>query len=185
MALLIHNDPAGLDAHGCKGVGVGYAADASYYEQCREHIRNSVALQLSPHFNVTTMRRMGRQVASDEASFLTWGAMDEMGVYLGGDNSHAVARTHFGAPGRQGSLLDGERHEVNVMYGGGIMQIKIDGEAVPSLTTRVNFTSAGAHDAAGNAWVGFTASTGITSLDTDLLSFSFCSSPRTCGATHH
>jgi hypothetical protein len=35
----------------------------------------------------------------------------------------------------------------------------------------------GAVDAAGYAWVGFTAATGGTSLDADLLDFAFCSRP--------
>ena len=46
LALLIHNDPAGLEASGCNGPGVGYAYDASYFSTCPRRIRPSLALQV-------------------------------------------------------------------------------------------------------------------------------------------
>ena len=58
----------------------------------------------------TESRRSGRQVAASEPGFLTWMASDTVGVYLGGDNSRAVASRPFPAPGRKGTLLDGGRH---------------------------------------------------------------------------
>ena len=183
LALLVHNDPLGLEAKGCAGVGVGYGFDSSYYRQCREHIANSMALQLSPHFNVTEARRHGRHVAADEAGFLTWAAMDQVGVYLNGDNHNALATRTFSAPGRRGSLLDGGRHVVNVVYARGMMRVKFNHESSPSLSLPIDLGTAGAYDADGNAWIGFTAASGITSIDTDLLSFAFCSSPGMCDAT--
>ena len=59
LALVIHNDPAGLEAEGCKGTGVGFSYDASHYGTCQERITNSLALQLSPHFNVSEAMRHG------------------------------------------------------------------------------------------------------------------------------
>lgn len=41
----------------------------------------------------------------------------------------------------------------------------------------VDLAALGAADAAGASWVGFTASTGATSIDADLLSFAFCETP--------
>ena len=41
----------------------------------------------------------------------------------------------------------------------------------------VNLRNAGAMDGTGRAWVGFTAATGISSIDADLLSFAFCQHP--------
>ena len=57
LALVVHDDPAGLEAMGCAGTGVGFALDSSHYSTCLERISRSVAVQLSPHHNVTEMWR--------------------------------------------------------------------------------------------------------------------------------
>ena len=182
LALVIHNDPAGLEAEGCKGTGVGFSYDASHYGTCQERITNSLALQLSPHFNVSEAMRHGPHVALDEPSYITWGAIDEVGVYTNGDNGDPLVRRQFPSPGRSGSLIDGQRHTVLAVYSGGELRIRFDGEELPSLSVEnLDLAQHGVFDAQGKAWIGFTASTGISSIDTDLLSFSFCQHPG-CGA---
>ena len=179
LALVVHNDPSALDARGCAGVGVGYATDASHYSVCLDHIKPSVALQLSPHFNVTEKRRIGRQVAADEPSFLTWAESDHAAIFAHGDNdpTHALAARGFGAPGRKGQLIDGSKHHVRVVYTRRQLRVHFDHEPSPSLVTALDLAQEGIADGAGRSWIGFTAASGMTSIDADLLSFKFCSTP--------
>jgi hypothetical protein len=65
LALLIHNDPAGLEASGCNGPGVGYAFDASYFSTCPRRIRPSLALQVrSPLISLDSPKSSSLQVRS-------------------------------------------------------------------------------------------------------------------------
>ncbi len=177
LALLIHDDPAGLEASGCVGAGVGYAYDGSYFSTCPRRIQPSLALQLSPHRNVTLVRRMGPHVASNEEPFLAWDDADSVGLHVNGTNVQALLQRSFSAPGRRGNLLDNEPHTVALISSGRDVTIFLDGEQDPSLSYPLNLSTLGAVDAAGNAWVGFTSATGGTSLDVDLLGFAFCSRP--------
>ena len=68
------------------------------------------------------------------------------------------------------------RHPWQV-YAEGKLSVRFDGEAEPTLSADVDLGAAGAIDSSGRAWVGFTASTGISSIDADLLSFAFCQYP--------
>ena len=55
---------------------------------------------------------------------------------------------------------------------------RFDGEEQPSLSVEgFDLATHGAFDGSGEAWVGFTSSTGIAPIDADLLSFSFCRHP--------
>ena len=162
---------------GCAGTGVGFALDSSHYSTCLERISRSVAVQLSPHHNVTEMWRSGPHVAAGEPGYVAWGAMDEAGVYVGGSNQAALVTRSFAAPGRRGRLIDGLRHTVLALYAEGKLSVHFDGEAEPTLSANVDLGAAGAIDSSGRAWVGFTASTGISSIDADLLSFAFCQYP--------
>jgi hypothetical protein len=177
LALVVHNDAAGLEAHGCAGTGVGYAQDASHYGVCEDRIHHSLAVQLSPHFNVTEAVRHGRHVDPSERSFLAWGGMDEAGVYAGGDNGRPLISRSFSAPGRVGQLIDGKPHRVVAQYTRGEVRVRFDGEELPTLNAAVDLGALGAFDGSGKAWVGFTASTGITSIDADILDFSHCQWP--------
>ena len=177
LALLIHNDPAGLEASGCNGPGVGYAYDASYFSTCPRRIRPSLALQLSPHRNVSLVRRLGPHVASSEEPFLIWDDSDSVGLHVNGSNVHALLQRSFHQPGRAGTLLDYQPHTIALVSSGRDVSVFLDGEEDPSLSHPLNMSAIGAVDAAGYAWVGFTAATGGTSLDADLLDFAFCSRP--------
>ena len=63
------------------------------------------------------------------------------------------------------------------MYAGSQLSVYFDGETEPTLRADVDLRAAGAMDEAGRAWVGFTAATGVASIDADLLSFAFCQHP--------
>ena len=104
-----------------------------------------------------------------------------VGVHVGGVNNRPVRQRQFNAAGRSGMLIDGERHDARVIYTEGRLTVHFDGEEQPSLVAPLNLAAAGAMDGNGRAWVGFTASTGITSIDADLLAFAFCQHPG-CGA---
>jgi len=177
LALLLHDDPAGLEAAGCVGAGVGYATDSSYFSSCGLAIKPSVALQLSPHRNVTLVRRMGPHVASSEEPRLAWDDIDSAGLHVNGSNANSLGQVSFSGLGSTGRLTDGAPHSVTVVSSGRELSVFLDGQTTPSLVRAVNLTSIGAVDSAGHAWVGFTAATGGTSIDADLLSFEFCSRP--------
>ena len=54
------------------------------------------------------------------------------------------------------------------------LSLYLDHETVPALALPLNLSDSlglGAHQ--GRAWVGFTAATGVASMDADLLSFAF------------
>ena len=172
----MHNDPRGLEAHGCVGAGVGYSADHSYFSTCDDAIRPSVALQLSPPRNVTEGRRHGPHVAASERPHLAWSDADFTGVFANGSNAAPLASATFAQPGRGGRLADGRPHDVVLAYTGKEISVRFDGEAAPTLLAPVDLAALGAVDGAGEAWVGFTAATGITSIDADLVSFAFCHS---------
>ena len=57
------------------------------------------------------------------------------------------------------------------------VRVRFDGEDLPTLNAAADLGAIGAFDGSGKAWIGFTASTGITSIDTDILSFAYCSKP--------
>ena len=120
---------------------------------------------------------MGPQVAAGEPGYFIWGAMDEVGVYTGGVNNYAHVARGFAAPGRKGKLIDGKKHTATAVYAPGRLQVYLDGEIQPTITANINLTAHNVADTQGKAWVGFTASTGISSIDTDLTAFSFCEFP--------
>ena len=122
--------------------------------------------------------RHGPHVALDEPKYVTWTAIDEVGVYTDGNNREPAVRGPFIRAGRAGRLIDGQRHNVRVVYSGSTLLIYFDGEAEPSFGVQdFHLDQHNAFDANGAAWIGFTASTGIASIDTDLLAFSFCRFP--------
>ena len=181
LALLLHSDPRGLEARGCGGAGVGYAREGSYFGECEEHIGRSVAVQLVAHQNVSQplqgkVNVGGLDIAQDS---VVWGAEGEMGVYLDGDNGAALAAARWNARG--GTLLDGAAHHVRVSYtvvtGHSWLHLFLDHETYPALALPLSLSDAGVLDEAGMAWVGFTASTGVASMDADLLSFAFTQYP--------
>ena len=88
-----------------------------------------------------------------------------------------ISARAFTAPGRTDTLMDGRPHTVRVRYTGHELAVWLDGEVEPSLAAPLELGALGAADASGSSWVGFTASTGQTSIDADLLSFAFCETP--------
>ena len=99
-----------------------------------------------------------------------------MGLYVNGANGTPLARRLLA-----GSLLDGAAHAVRVRLAGGALSIYVDHDPtaslmVPNLADHLgNSAFAGAD---GASWVGFTASTGVASMNADLLDFSFCARPE-------
>jgi len=181
LALLLHSDPRGLEARGCGGAGLGYAREGSYFGECEAHIGRSVAVQLVAHQNVTQplqgkVNVGGFDVGQDT---VVWGASEELGIYRDGDNSAPLTATRWNARG--GSLLDGGAHHVRLKYtplaGHAWLQLFLDHETFPALALPLSLSEAGVLDETGMAWVGFTASTGVASMDADLLSFAFTQYP--------
>jgi hypothetical protein len=126
---------------------------------------------------VSLVRRLGPHVASSEEPILTWDDSDSVGLHVNGSNVHALLQRSFHQPGRPGTLLDYQPHTIALVSSGRDVSVFLDGEEDPSLSHPLNLSAIGAVDAAGYAWVGFTAATGGTSLDADLLDFAFCSRP--------
>ena len=181
LALLLHNDPRGLEARGCGGAGVGYAREGSYFGECEERINRSVAVQLVAHQNVSQPLEGKVNVGGLDLwqDAVVWSAEGEVGVYLDGDNGAPLASARWNARG--GTLLDGAAHHVRVAYtaveGRAWLHLFLDHETFPALALPLSLSDAGVLDGAGMAWVGFTASTGVASMDADLLSFAFTQYP--------
>ena len=126
---------------------------------------------------MSLVRRLGPHVASSEEPILAWDDSDSVGLHVNGSNVHALLQRSFHQPGRPGTLLDYQPHTIALVSSGRDVSVFLDGEEDPSLSHPLNMSAIGAVDAAGYAWVGFTAATGGTSLDADLLDFAFCSRP--------
>ena len=118
----------------------------------------------------------GLDLAQDS---VVWGAAGEVGVYLDGNNGAPLAAARWNARG--GTLLDGAAHHVRVTYtavaGQSWLHLFLDHETFPAFGLPLSLSDAGMLDEAGMAWVGFTASTGVASMDADLLSFAFTQYP--------
>ena len=126
------------------------------------------------HHNVTELQR-GDINATDTTE---WTASDELGVYLDGDNGAPLVRSKWTARG--GSLLDGRPHHVRLTYtvtSEAWLLLYLDYEDVPAMGLPLALDEKGVFDEQGQAWVGFTAATGIASMDADLLSFAYTQYP--------
>lgn len=181
LALVVHSDPRGLEAAGCVGPGAGYASDFSYFTRCPAAIVNSLALQMSPHRNVTFEKRPGPEMLDAEEPTVRWSDSNAVGVYLNGSNSDvgALLQTHYGPTYEVRPLTDGEPHSVTVRVTGGQLDVFLDDENDPSIVVQgLDLSAIGVADGAGKAWIGFTAASGhASSIDTDLLEFAVCQKP--------
>ena len=131
-------------------------------------------------FQNVSQPRIGGNWGRNVTDTVEWLDSDTLGIYLHGDNGRPLAATAFGrADGRRASLLDGEAHHVRVRHTMGVLSVHLDHEEAPALQTHVDL-AIDAGIAAADAWVGFTAATGVASMDADVLSFAFCQWPH-CG----
>ena len=174
IALVLHNDPTGLLAGGCAGSGIGYAADASHFSSCGARIHNSLALQLVSHQNVSYPRRQGVHVGPNETTTVAWSDSNSVSLHLNGSNARAFAASVFPAGEDGARLTDGRTHHVRIQYSRPQVYVFTNRAATPAFVTSVDLPAIGAVDADGLSWVGFTASTGLASMDVDLLDFAFC-----------
>lgn len=85
------------------------------------------------------------------------------------DEGYSIGRTSS-VP----NLLDGQVHVAKVDYAGGTLKVYIDDMVTPRLTVPYNLNQLGLND--GRAYVGFTASTGSSFANYDVISWSFGSS---------
>ena len=121
-------------------------------------------------------RAAGPQHSLNASTAVEYSSSNEVGLYLNGANGAPIVRRLLA-----GSLLDGAAHAVRVRLAGDALSIYVDNDPtasliVPNLVDRLgDSTFAGAD---GTSWVGFTASTGVASMDADLLDFSFCARPE-------
>ena len=115
----------------------------------------------------------------NETLTVGWGDSNSVSVHLNGSNSRTnpVANRPFPAGDDGWRLTDGRPHHVRAQYIPPSLYVFFDHEALPSLQTTVNLTAHGVTDSAGLAWVGFTASSGLASMDADVTSFAFCQRP--------
>ena len=117
----------------------------------------------------------GPQHSLNASTAVEYTSSNEVGLYLNGVNGAPVARRLF-----TGSLLDGAAHTVRVRLARGALSIFVDGDAtafliLPRLVHDFGDAFVGV---SGRSWVGFTASTGVASMDADLIDFSFCARPE-------
>ena len=115
--------------------------------------------------------------AGAQSTHLVWDDIDTISLHVNGTNGRALARTSFPAQGRSGIFTDGRPHALRIVYTGKDLTVYVDSDPRPTLVTPLDLRALGVVGLDDLAWVGFTAATGVTSIDADLLSFAYCYEP--------
>lgn len=187
LALVIQNDPAGTGALGYTGNGQNIAYgnnDVSTASGPGKAIKNSLAIELDTHLNSDYNDPDGNHIAvqscgPNNASTLTPNSADHN--YACPDGNLAKLALQSLPAGM--SLTDGQAHTITVNYlppgsctsGCNNLSVFMDStlilQATVDITKQLNLTSN------GSAYVGFTAATGSSVQNNDIISWSFSSLP--------
>ena len=181
FTFIVHNDPNGLDAHGCgaKGLGFAHNSDAS----CLDRIVNSVAIEFDSFFNVRTVK-LQEDIHSIHASTLV--EYDYQAVIAGfqdglNNHTHEALGFFFTKSLPTNYLINDQRvHQATITYESthvykgekwGSFHVGLDGiDRVMSFEVNMERVI----DEDGKSYIGFTGSTGVGSEKIDLLSWRVC-----------
>jgi hypothetical protein len=187
LALVIQNDPAGTGAIGYTGNGQNLSYgnnDVSTASGPGNAIKNSLAIELDTHQNTNYSDPDGNHIAvqscgPNNASTLTPSSADHN--YACPDGNLAKIALQSLPAGL--SLTDGKTHTITVNYlppgtctsGCNNLSVYMDStlilQATVDITKQLNLTSN------GGAFLGFTAATGASVQNNDIISWSFSSLP--------
>jgi HYDIN/CFA65/VesB family protein len=187
LALVIQNDPAGTGAIGYTGNGQNMSYgnnDVSTASGPGNAIKNSLAIELDTHLNSNYSDPDGNHIAvqscgPNNASTLTPNSADHN--YACPDGNLAKLALQSLPAGL--SLTDGKTHTITVNYlppgtctsACNNLSVYMDStlilQATVDITKQLNLTSS------GGAYLGFTAATGASVENNDIISWSFSSLP--------
>ena len=187
LALVIQNDPAGTGAIGYTGNGQNMAYgnnDVSTASGPGNAIKNSLAIELDTHLNSNYSDPDGNHIAlqscgPNNATTLSANSADHN--YACPDGNLAKLALQSLPSGM--SLSDGKTHTITVNYlppgtctsGCNNLSVYLDStlilQATVDMTKQLNLTSN------GGAYIGFTAATGSSVENNDIISWSFSSLP--------
>lgn len=171
FAFIVHNDPRGLTALANHAAGLGYGAFAT--SPAGTAIANSLAIEFDT-FNGT----FGgfSDLSANEISVHTGGV---------GDNSHSEGFS-IGRVSPTTTFSNAAVHTARIKYVPGTLQVYLNNLTTPVLTVPYSFASGGTWALApggpvgglallpgGQAYVGFTASTGGSFENYDLLNWKY------------
>jgi hypothetical protein len=155
MAFVIQN--AGLDALGGGGSGMGYGSNGP------DGIPSSLAVEID------TFSFSG-EIPADHLSVQTNGI-----DFNNSEDSYSLGSV---VPGVE--LDDGAVHTLRVLYADHFLWLFLDGASSPITTAFVDLENINGNsilDPEGNAWIGFTAGTGLANQTHDVVLWSFTSTP--------
>jgi hypothetical protein len=168
MAFVIHNDPAGDAAIGNHASAMGYGGFSGTPEN---GLDASLAIEIDTFANGTTADANGNHIS----------------IHTGGPGDNGAGESlSIGSVSPATILSDGAVHTMRVRYVPGTLDVFLDDLATPILSVPYSFVTGGTYTpsavaapglglADGLAWVGFTASTGGSWENHDVLSWSWIS----------
>lgn len=170
MALVIHDDPNGINTVGGTVWGMGYGNGSN----SAVGIRNSIAIELDTY----------------QDGFLGDTSANELTIHTRGPaGNHENEQYSIGRNTPAQNLANGQLHTLRVRYVPGTIEVYVDGAATPSITRPYSFVTGGTYLAggavaaptlaSGTCWLGFCATTGAGSLyeTVEITSWSWTSTP--------
>jgi hypothetical protein len=185
FAFIIHNDARALNASGCSGTGIGFAAAPG----CTERIERSVAIEFDSFFNVQKVK-LNWFVHSLNASTIVEYDYDALiAAFLNGFNNHsfdAIDRVFARSLPSNYYFNDGNIHAATVAFlpysnedSRGMIEVTLDGLTV----LQFEVDMANVVDESQKSLIGFVASSGVSSENMDIISWKFCNRPK-CDSAH-
>ena len=170
MALVIHDDPNGINTMGGTVWGMGYGNGSNG----AVGIRNSIAIELDTY----------------QDGFLGDTSANELTIHTrGAQGNHENEQYSIGRNTPGVILSNGQLHTLRVRYVPGTIEVFVDNATTPAISRPYNFLSGGTYLsgavapaptlATGLCWLGFCATTGAGSLyeTVDIQSWSWTSTP--------
>lgn len=170
MALVIHDDPNGINTVGGTVWGMGYGTGSN----SATGIRNSIAIELDTY----------------QDGFLSDTSANELTIHTRGPlGNHENEQYSIGRNTPGVVLSNGQLHTLRVHYVPGTIEVFVDNAVTPAISRPYSFITGGTYLAGGVApaptlatgfcWLGFCATTGAGSLyeTVEIQSWSWTSTP--------
>ncbi len=168
LAFVVQNDPNGLSAIGATGGGIGYAAYSG-----QVGIADSVVVEIDLWDN-------GQEFADPVLGTNYQSTRPHISVQTRGTLQNSADHAYsLGCVQDTGQLQFTNQlaHTMDLQYQPGTLNIFVDNASTPTLSVPLNLSGLLSLDN-GNAYVGFTSSTGAAGSSQDLHNWSFQSTPE-------
>ncbi|MFZ6029427.1 MAG: lectin-like domain-containing protein [Chloroflexota bacterium] len=158
FAFIIHNDPRESDAIGGGGCGMGYAET--------NPITNSLVVEFDTFRN------------NYYCAHLQDPDGNHIGIMTGGASHDPLANNELAVTSGLDTFSDGGIHTVKIHYESKVVSVYLDDlslTASPVVTAEVDLEATVGAGSAGTAWIGFTAGTGTTAENHEILNWYYIS----------